>query len=191
MRTIAIWIAVVAVLIVPVLAASFSPLLAWRNPIYILAGFSGIFAMSVMLIQPLLAARVLPGLDIRLSKRLHRALGLTLIFAVAVHVLALWITSPPDVIDALLFVSPTPFSVWGVAAMWAVFAAGMLVLLRRRLHLRWATWRMVHIALVSIAVAGTVVHALLIEGTMELVSKIALSVLVVVALGFALLKLRR
>ena len=28
--------------------------------------------------------------------------------------------SPPDVIDALTFASPTPFSVWGVIAMWAV-----------------------------------------------------------------------
>ena len=30
--------------------------------------------------------------------------------AVVIHVAGLWITSPPDMIDALLFTSPTPFS---------------------------------------------------------------------------------
>ena len=44
---------------------------------------------------------------------------------VIVHVAGLWLTSPPDVIDVLLFRSPTPFSAWGAIAMWAVFAAAL------------------------------------------------------------------
>ena len=64
-----------------------------------------------------------------------------LVVAVVIHVAALWITSPPDVVDALLFASPTPFSAWGVIAMWAVFAAALLAALRRRLRLRPRTWR--------------------------------------------------
>jgi hypothetical protein len=45
-----------------------------------------------------------------------------LVVAVVVHVGGLWITSPPDMIDALLLTSPTPFSAFGVIAMWAIFA---------------------------------------------------------------------
>ena len=99
-------------------------------------------------------------------------------------------TSPPDVIDALLFVSPTPFAPWGVIAMWAVFAAALLAVFRKKLGLRLRTWRVAHGVCVVTAVAGTVVHALLIEGTMETISKGLLSVLVLAATAKALFALR-
>ena len=101
--------------------------------------------------------------------------------AVVIHVAALWITSPPDVIDALVFTSPTPFSAWGVIAMWAVFAAALLALLRRRSGLRGRTWRIGHSSLAVVVVVGSVIHAILIEGTMETVSKVALCALVLAA----------
>ena len=94
---------------------------------------------------------------------------------------------PPDV-DALLFTSPTPFSAWGVIAMWAVFAAALLAANRKRLPLR--TWRLGHTLLVSGAVLGSVVHALLIEGTMEFFSKAALCALVLLATARAVTGLR-
>ena len=100
---------------------------------------------------------------------------------VLAHVIGLWITSPPDVIDVLLFRSPTPFSVWGVLAMWAVFAVALIVALRRRLAWRPMTWRRVHASLALVIVVGTVVHALQIEGTMELFTKLGLCVLVLLA----------
>jgi predicted ferric reductase len=84
-------------------------------------------------------------------------------------------------IDALLFSSPTPFSPFGVIAMWAIFIVALLAALRRRLGLRLRTWRMVHIPLAIVIVAGSVVHCLLIEGTMETVSKAALCALVLAA----------
>jgi predicted ferric reductase len=96
-----------------------------------------------------------------------------------IHVVGLWITSPPDMIDALLYVSPTPFSPWGVTAMWAIFAVGVLAVFRRRLRLR--TWRIAHMLLAIVVVVGSVVHGILIEGTMETVSKVALCVLVLAA----------
>jgi predicted ferric reductase len=99
--------------------------------------------------------------------------------AVVIHVGGLWITSPPDVIDALLFTSPTPFAAWGVIAMWAIFAVAFLAALRRRLRPR--TWRIAHTLLAVVIVVGSVVHAILIEGTMETVSKAALCVLVLAA----------
>jgi len=98
-----------------------------------------------------------------------------------VHVAGLWITSPPDVIDALLFRSPTPFSAWGVIAMWAVFATALLAALRRPLRIRPRWWRAGHLSLAVVIVGGVVAHALLIEGTMESVSKVVLCGLVVAA----------
>ena len=113
-----------------------------------------------------------------------------MVTAVVIHVAALWITSPPDVIDALLFASPTPFSAWGVIAMWAVFAAALLGALRHRLRLQPRMWRRGHTALAAVVVMGSVVHAMLIEGTMEVMSKTAVCVLVLTATVIALTDLR-
>ncbi|WP_029061368.1 ferric reductase-like transmembrane domain-containing protein [Labrenzia sp. DG1229] len=180
-RAILIWGVLAAVLLVPVAAAAASPLLQWRQPVYIAAGFAGIIVMALLLVQPLLAGGYLPGLAGQRGRRLHRWVGGILVMAVIAHVAGLWITSPPDVIDALLFRSPTPFSVWGVIAMWAIFAAALLAAFRRRLQLRPRTWRLAHTSLALVIVAGSVIHALLIEGTMETVTKVALCGLVLAA----------
>ncbi|MEM7506963.1 MAG: ferric reductase-like transmembrane domain-containing protein [Pseudomonadota bacterium] len=177
-RAALIWAALVIALLVPIVEAAFSPLLAWREPVYIAAGFAGVIAMGLLLLQPLLAAGLLPELPLRRSRRLHGWLGGCLVFAVLLHVVGLWLTSPPDVIDALLFRSPTPFSVWGVIAMWAVFAAALLALLRRRLRLKPSLWRLMHATLVTVVVLGSVIHAILIDGTMGQTSKVALCALV-------------
>lgn len=167
-----------------------SPLLAWREPVYIAAGFAGVVAMGMLLVQPLLAGGHLPGLPMRRGRRLHPWLGGALIIAVVIHVVGLWLTSPPDVIDALLFVSPTPFSAWGVVAMWALFAAALLAALRRPLHIRPRLWRLGHTGLVVVVVVGSVVHAMLIEGTMGTVSKVALCALAVLATAKVVVDLR-
>lgn len=176
-----IWTAVAAAVAVPIAAAAASPLLAWRQPIYIAGGFAGVLALGLLLVQPLLMSSYLPGLSPLAARRAHRWIGAMLVVAVVVHVGALWITSPPDVIDALLLRSPTPFSVWGVVAMAMTFAVAILAALRRRLRLRPRTWRLAHLLMAVVIVTGTVVHALLIEGTMEPVSKAALCALVVLA----------
>ena len=166
---------------VPIAAAAASPLLAWRDPVYILAGFAGVVALGVVLLQPLLIGGYLPGLSGRLGRHVHLWIGGTLVVAIVIHVGGLWITSPPDMIDALLFVSPTPFSPFGVVAMWAIFAVALLAALRRRLGLGPQRWRITHMILAVVIVVGSVVHAILIEGTMEMMSKAALCALVLVA----------
>jgi MYXO-CTERM domain-containing protein len=175
-RTILIWVAIAAAVCVPLAAAAASPLLAWRGPIYILAGFAGIIGLGLMLFQPVLIGGYLPGLSARVGRRAHRWIGGALVVAVVIHVGGLWITSPPDMIDALTFTSPTPFSPFGVIAMWAIFAVALLAALRRRLRPR--TWRIAHMLLAVVIVVGSVVHGLLIEGAMETVSKAALCALV-------------
>jgi hypothetical protein len=176
-----IWVALALAVCVPIAAAATSPLLAWRGPVYILAGFAGIVGLGVMLFQPLLIGGYLPGLSALIGRRAHRWIGGALVAAVAIHVGGLWITSPPDMIDALLFTSPTPFSPFGVIAMWAIFAVALLAALRRRWGLRPRTWRIAHVSLAIVIVAGSVVHAILIEGAMETVSKAALCALVLAA----------
>lgn len=176
-----IWGALLIAVAIPIAIAADSPLLAWREPVYILAGFAGVVAMAFLLLQPLLAGGYLPGLAAWRGRRVHRWVGGLLVAAVVIHVLALWITSPPDVVDALLFVSPTPFSVWGVIAMWAIFATALLAVLRRRLRLRPRTWRLAHTSLAAVIVGGSVIHALLIEGTMGTVSKAVLCALALAA----------
>jgi predicted ferric reductase len=178
-RATLIWAALAAAVCVPIAAAATSSLLAWRGPVYILAGFAGIVALGLMLVQPLLIGGYLPGLSAYRGRRVHHWVGGALVVAVVIHVAGLWITSPPDMIDALLFVSPTPFSPFGVIAMWAIFAVALLAALRRRLGPR--KWRIAHMSLAVLIVLGSVVHAMLVEGTMETVSKVVLCALVLAA----------
>ena len=177
-RATLIWAALAAAICVPIAFAAASPQLAWRDAVYILAGFAGIIALGLMLVQPLLIAGYLPGLAAHRGRRAHYWIGGTLVAAVLVHVGGLWFTSPPDMIDALLFASPTPFSPFGVIAMWAIFAVALLAALRRRLGLRPRTFRIAHMSFAVVIVAGSVVHGMLIEGTMETMSKVALCALV-------------
>ncbi|MBR0792563.1 ferric reductase-like transmembrane domain-containing protein [Bradyrhizobium manausense] len=176
-----IWSALAVAIGVPVALAATSEQLAWRGPVYILAGFAGIVALALVLVQPLLIGGYLPGLSAYRNRRAHHWIGGALALAVVIHVAGLWFTSPPDMIDALTFASPTPFSPFGVIAMWAIVAVALLAALRRRLGLRLKTWRIVHIPLAIVIVACSVIHCLLIEGTMETISKAALCALVLLA----------
>lgn len=190
MRDVLIWAAVVVALVVPIAAAAASPLIAWRDPVYVAAGLAGVIALGLLLLQPLLAGGYLPGVRMRLGRRVHAWVGVGIVSAVVIHVAALWVTSPPDVIDALLLRSPTPFSAWGVVAMCAVFASALLAALRGRVRLRLVVWRLCHVSLAVLIVVGSVVHALLIDGTMEVVSKAVLCVLVLAALAKVMVDLR-
>ena len=178
-RVTLIWALLAAAVFVPIAAAAASPLLEWRGPVYIVAGFAGMIALGLLLVQPLLIAGYLPGLSAYRGRRAHHWIGGALVVMVMVHIAGLWITSPPDMIDALLFTSPTPFSPFGVIAAWAIFAVAVLAALRRRLGLR--TWRIAHMSLAVVIVVGSVIHGMLVEGTMETMSKAALCALVLAA----------
>lgn len=109
---------------------------------------------------------------------------------VVIHVGGLFVTSPPDTIDALLLVAPTPFSVYGVVAMWSLFLAAGLVPLRRRTRLGPRGWSLLHNLLALVVVVATALHAVQIEGAMEPVSKTALCGLVLIATAAALIDVR-
>ena len=187
-RVTLIWALLAAAICVPIALAATSDLLEWRGPVYIVAGFAGMIALGFLLVQPLLIGGYLPGLSAYRGRRAHHWIGGTLVVMVVIHVAGLWITSPPDMIDALTFTSPTPFSPFGVIAMWAIFAVAVLAAFRRRLGLR--TWRIAHMSLAVIIIVGSVVHGMLVEGTMETMSKAALCALVVAAATKIMVDLR-
>lgn len=187
-RIVLAWAGLALALALPIGFAATSPLLAWRQPIYIAAGIAGVLAMALLLVQPLLIGGFLPGLSPRRTRVLHRITGALLALLVAAHVAGLWITSPPDVVDALSFASPTPFSAYGVIAMWAVLGTALLAFNRRKLGPR--VWRGAHKTLAVVIVLSTLVHAVQIEGTMEPRSKWALALLILIAAGAALYKRR-
>ena len=171
------WGLLLGLLAAPVIAAAFSPYLAWRGPVYIAAGFCGIIGMAVMPLQPVLARNVLPGLKPIRARTFHKWVGGLLLLCVMLHVAGLWLTSPPDMLDALFFRAPTLFSLWGVLAMWVIFATALLALLRRKIGLRFRHWQFAHLTLTTLAVTLTCAHAVLIEGTMETATKYLLCAL--------------
>ncbi|MEP5151454.1 MAG: ferric reductase, partial [Planktotalea sp.] len=83
-RDVLIWIGVACLIAAAMGAAMLSPLLAWRQPVYIVAGFAGIIAMALLLVQPLLASRSLLSLSPLTKRRLHRGVGAGLFVAVLV-----------------------------------------------------------------------------------------------------------
>jgi predicted ferric reductase len=178
-RSVLIWTLLAVAIGAPIAFAAASEQLAWRGPVYIAAGFAGIISLGLVLVQPLLIGGYLPGPSAYRARRLHHWIGGTLLAAVMIHVGGLWIVSPQDMADALTFQSPTPFSPFGVIAALAIFAVALLAFVRRQLGLR--AWRIVHMSLAAVIVAGSVVHGMLVEGTMETVTKAALCVLVVAA----------
>ncbi|MDJ0993096.1 MAG: ferric reductase-like transmembrane domain-containing protein [Dinoroseobacter sp.] len=181
MRALLIWAALCTAIAVPIIAAAFSPLLAWREPIYIAAGFAGIVGMALMLLQPLLIGGRLPGIRASDNRRLHLWIGVLVVTAVVLHVAGLWITSPPDVIDVLLFRSPAPFGIWGALAMWAVFVSAALGLWRVHGRPQLHVWRIAHTACAILIVSGTILHAAMIEGTMHPLTKLLLGAVIFAA----------
>lgn len=190
LRAFLIWAALGGLVAVTLVAASLSPLLQWRDPVYIAASFAGIAAMLLLVMQPLLAAGLIPGLRLQETRKLHRYSGAALVLAIIAHVAGLWLTSPPDVVDALLFASPTQFSVWGVIAMWAIFSTALLGFWRRKLSLRPKVWRLAHTGLAVLIVAGSFAHMMLIQGTLGVLLKAVLGAIAAAVLLKALHDLR-
>ncbi len=178
-----IWIPVGVVIGLPVLLAAFSPYLAFRSTTYIVAGFSGILCLSLFVLQPLLPLNTLNIHPVR-ARWLHRVIGLSVVALTLIHVGGLYLTSPPDVIDALLLRAPTLFSVFGVFALWGVILTLAITIFR----IRTQTWRIIHQTISSLVIIATAIHALQIEGAMEPVTKWVVCVAAVFATALAVIK---
>lgn len=163
----------------PVVVAATSPLLSGREAVYIVGGMSGVVALALLLLQPILASGYLPSISTIKSKAWHRRIGLLLVLAIALHIVGLYLTSPDDLMDALLLISPTPFSLYGVVGMWAIIVTTLLVVLRSHLSWRHTLWKIVHNILACIVVVTSVTHALMIDGAMGYRSKLILCIAII------------
>jgi hypothetical protein len=181
-----LWLVVAAVALVPLGVAVASPLQASRDALWITGGLAGVLALVLLFLQPLLIGGLLPLVRGLAQRRWHRWIGLAITGLVVLHVAGLYLTSPEDIVDALLLVSPTPFAVYGVIGFWAVIVTACLAAFRRRLRPR--LWQVVHSVLAATIVVASVVHAVLIEGVMGDMSKLVLSVFTLAAGGAVLLK---
>ncbi|PIB25230.1 hypothetical protein BFP76_01120 [Amylibacter kogurei] len=94
-RSFLLWFAFLVAILVPIAASLTSPLLAWREPVYVVGGFFGVMSLALLLAQPMLAAKYLPGVSYQVSKRIHRWVGCALIISVMIHVVALWFVLAP------------------------------------------------------------------------------------------------
>lgn len=157
---------------------------------YVIGGLAGVVAFCVLLLQPLLAAGYLVYSRITDSRRWHRRLGTCLVLLVALHVGGLYVTSPDDMRDALLLVAPTPFSLYGVIGLWALILTALLVTIRKRLSIADSSWKIIHNVLAVLVVVSSVIHALMIDGAMSSLSKLMLSVFLIIATGIVTLQLR-
>ncbi|MEM6373692.1 MAG: ferric reductase-like transmembrane domain-containing protein [Pseudomonadota bacterium] len=181
-----IWGGLALLVLVPLGVAAASPLQSTRNAAYIVASLAGVGAFGLLTVQALLSRGHLPDAPVARQRRWHRVLGVSLLGLVTLHVGGLYLTSPPDALDALLLVSPTPFSVYGVAAMWATLLTALLVAARQRLRLSPPLWRALHSILAVIIVVATIVHAVQIEGTMGWWSKLLLCITAAGSLAWVL-----
>jgi predicted ferric reductase len=173
-----VWCLLAACVLLPVGIAAANPLQANRDALWIAGGMAGIVALALFLVQPLLAAGYLPGPSLTAGRRWHRLVGAVVVLTVGLHIGGLYLSSPEDISDALLLVAPTPFSVYGVVGLCGVFLTAILVAVRSRSGLRYASWRILHNALALVVVVSSIVHALLIEGAMGSVSKLILCALI-------------
>lgn len=189
-RTSLPWLILACFVIGPVIIAAASPYQAARPAVYIVASLAGVLAMALLLVQPLLAAGYLPGLSPAQMRRGHLWTGSIFAACVAIHIGGLYLTSPQDALDALLLTSPTPFSVYGVIGMWGVLLTLILVALRTQVGLRYSAWQIIHNAVAAIVVICSVVHALMIEGTMGTISKWSLCLAIVAVTAIVIVHLR-
>lgn len=180
----------ICVLILAVIVAALNPLQESRSIEYVIGGLSGVVALALLLLQPLLAIAFLPHGSVIQQRRWHRWIGTAIVITVALHISGLYLASPQDMIDAMLLVAPTPFSVYGVVGLWTLVLTATLVAFRKRLRLNISTWNIIHNSLAVIVVITSVVHALMIEGAMGYVSKLILCICLIGATTIVVAQLR-
>lgn len=185
------WFVLLVVVLGPIVVALASPLQDSREFIYVVGGIAGVVALSLLLVQPLLAMGYLSGVNAARQRRWHANSGTLLVAAIALHIGALYITSPDDIADALLLRSATSFSIYGVIGLTGVALLATLVLARHRIGISYNRWKTLHVVIAIIVVIASVVHTLWIQGAMGLVSKWVLCATVLIATGFAVYRLNK
>jgi predicted ferric reductase len=157
-RRLATSAAVVAVVAAPVVLAVTDFHLEAAPAALLISTVAGALAVSALVLQPVLAARGRLGV--------HQVLGLVALGLVLVHVGALLILAPDDALFAMSPDGPTRARMALMATI-ALVAVVLLGLLRRRLPLDGATWRILHGFLAALVIALGFGHAVITDGALD------------------------
>jgi predicted ferric reductase len=147
---------------------------------------AGVVALALLFLQPVLIGGFMPKMSGVQVRDWHRWIGAAVVAFVLLHVVALYLTSPEDITDALLLVSPTPFAIYGVIGLAGVLLTASLAAIR--VSLPYGFWRIAHTVLAVVIVIGSAVHAYLIEGVMGDVSKLILCLFLAAATAGLVIK---
>ena len=150
--------AAVALLALPLAVALTDTHLEGQSAALVISTAAAALAVSALALQPLLAGTG--------RLRWHRMLGGIALALVLLHLGALYLESPEDTLFALSLDGPTRgrMAALATAALIAVVALGVL---RRRLPMASATWRILHGFLAGLVIFLGFGHAILTDGALD------------------------
>ena len=129
----------------------------------------GLVAVAAIIGTVLVSARLRSltrGLGIEQLLAVHRWLGLVVLGLVLAHVAAVVIPNPRRIANLDLLHAPPSMRTATVATI-ALILLAVTALLRRRLRLPYRVWRVLHVVLTVVAVAGSAVHVLLLNNLLQ------------------------
>lgn len=157
-RALALSVAVVTVVAVPLALALSDRHLAGASTALVLSTAAGTLAVSALAVQPLLAR------GRRIAR--HQILGSVVLLLVLAHVAGLFVESSEDAWFALSPDGPTRARMALIATI-CLFGVVALGALRTRLPIAPATWRVLHAYLGGVVIALGVGHAVLTDGALD------------------------
>ena len=158
LRALALGAAAVAIVAAPVALALTDRHLTGASAALLLSTTAGALAVSALVVQPLLARGG------RITR--HKVLGSVAFALVLVHVGALFAEAPDDAWFAMSPDGPTRARMALIATV-ALFGVVALGVLRDRLPLGTATWRVLHAYLAAVVLALGIGHAVLTDGALD------------------------
>jgi predicted ferric reductase len=147
---------------VPVALALSDPYLRPQPVALVVSTAAGALAVSVLVLQPLLAARATG----RRRLRAHQSLGAVTLGLVLLHVGALFAVEVEHTLFSMSPDGPTRARM-ALIALLALVAIAALGALRTRLPMARATWRILHAYLAVVALVPGVGHAVLTDGALD------------------------
>jgi predicted ferric reductase len=165
--------AAAVLLALPLVVALSDAHLSGQPPALVISTAAAALAVSALVLQPLLAGAG--------RLRWHRVLGAVALGLVLVHLGGLFVVGAEDTLFALSLDGPTRgrMATLATAALIAVVALGVL---RSRLPMAGATWRILHGFLAALVIGLGFGHAVLTDGALDGVGTPLLLAFAIVAL---------
>ena len=178
-----------AVGVLPLALALTDAHLAPGPPALVISTAAGALAVSALVLQPLLVARMRPSAGVLAGRqvRWHRLLGAGVLALVLLHVGALFVLEVDDTLFAMSPDGPTRARMALIATI-ALFGVVALGVMRGRLPLADSSWRILHAYLAVLVIVLGVGHAVLTDGALDGAGTpllVGLGLLALAAVGWA------